>query len=39
MEEGLVLNCRETRVVQEPTVHKVTLLKEVVLVLLPCGLA
>ena len=31
MEEGLVLYCRETWVVQEPTVHEVPLLEEIVL--------
>lgn len=34
VEEGLVLDGRETRVMQEATVHEVALLKEVILVLL-----
>ena len=34
VEEGLVLDSCKARVVKEPAVHKVTLLKEVILVLL-----
>ena len=34
MEESLVLYCSKARVMKEPAVHKVSLLKEVVLVLL-----